>query len=132
MTRAVVCPVALHPDGAPLRIPVFEHPLVGLQLVKGGLRENERFEAGAARELFEESGLETRSALYLGASEHIQENTIWHFSLCRLAPPVRDAWQHFCKNDGGNLFKFKWLEVNDAGQLTPPYSDALDWMRATL
>ena len=132
MTRAVVCPVALHPDGAPLRIPIFEHPLAGFQLVKGGLRIGERTEAGAARELFEESGLETRSALYLGESDAIQEGASWHFSLCRLAPPVREQWQHFCKDDGGHLFKFSWIELNTSNQLNPPFSDALAWIRATL
>ena len=132
MTRAVVCPVALHPDGAPLRVPMFEHPHAGFQLVKGGLRNGERAEAGAARELFEESGLETRSALYLGESDAIQEGANWHYSLCRLAPPVREKWQHYCKDDGGHLFKFSWIELDAPNQLQPPFSDALAWIKAAL
>ena len=94
------CPVVLHPDGAPPRIPVFRHPQAGLQLVKGGIREGESPEAAAARELFEESGLETRSTLLLGTSDSIGADETWHFSLCRIAPPVRARWAHLCRDDG--------------------------------
>jgi 8-oxo-dGTP pyrophosphatase MutT (NUDIX family) len=133
MIRNVVCPVALDPDGAPLRIPVFEHPKAGFQLIKGGLQDSERFEAGAARELFEQSGLETRSAIYLGASDAIQTDTVWHFSLCRVSVPVREAWQHFCKDDGGHLFKFTWLDLSDLDHgLIAPYSNALSWIKNAL
>ena len=126
------CPVALHPDGAPLRIPVFEHPQAGLQLVKGTIEPGEDPTRAAARELFEESGLETRAAIPMGTAQ-INDQT-WHFALCRLAPPVRDRWKHFCKDDAkngeGHLFKFHWHDIN--APLPQPYQQALDWIRSQL
>jgi len=132
--RSIACPVALHPDGFPARIPVFEHPQAGFQLIKGGVTPSERPEAAAARELFEESGLETRAAVSIGHSDSIQENARWHFSLCRVAPPVRPQWQHLCCDDGGHLFKFQWLALTapPPEPFDPIFQRALDWMRAQL
>ncbi len=132
MTRAIVCPVALHPDGAPLRIPVFEHPRDSLQIVKGDLKDDESFAKAAARALFEQSGLETRSALYLSGCDTIQKNTVWHFSLCRLAPIARENWQHFHNSDGGHWLKFTWLSLDDKALLQKPYANALAWIKDTL
>lgn len=132
--REVACPVALHLDGVPRRIAAFEHPQAGLQLVKGGIRPGERPEQAAARELIEESGLETRAAIYLGESVEIDADARWHFSLCRLAGPLRDHWQHHCADDGGHLFRFFWLEL-DAPLPTgfaPPFLRALNWIRSAL
>ena len=132
--RQVACPIALHPDGAPQRVAVFEHPRAGWQLVKGGLRAGETPAAAAARALYEESGLETRAALPIGQSDTIQKDAIWHFALCRIAPPVRDRWQHLCADDGGHLFRFEWvpLEATNDHPFDPLYARALDWIRAAL
>ncbi len=132
--RQVACPIALHPDGAPRRIAVFQHPQAGWQLVKGGLRAGEAPAAGAARELFEESGLETRAAISIGEASDIQEGAIWHFALCRIAPPVRARWQHFCADDAGHLFTFEWMSLDDAPSHTfdPIYLRALDWIKGRL
>lgn len=132
MTRLVACPIALHPDGAPPRIPVFEHPQTGTQIINGGLRDGETPQTGAARELFEEASLETRAALYLGSCDVIETDAIWHFSLCRLAPPVREVWQHYSKDDGGHLFTFAWLALDDFAALPAPYSNAVSWMKDAL
>ncbi|MEP4196610.1 MAG: NUDIX domain-containing protein [Aliishimia sp.] len=131
--RQIACPIALHPDGAPHRIPMFRHPLAGLQFVKGGIRDGERPEAAAARELFEESGLETRNALYLGRSDLIMADTIWHFSLCRLAPPVRPRWQHLCHDDGGHVFQFEWHDL-DAPEpvMDEIFLNARKWIKGAL
>lgn len=132
--RDVACPVALHLDGVPRRIAAFEHPLAGLQLVKGGITSGERPEQAAARELFEESGLETRAAIYLGASTEIAPDAQWHFSLCRLAGPLREGWQHLCGDDGGHLFRFFWLDLDaplPAG-FAPPFQRAVQWIRNSL
>ncbi|MEL7090110.1 MAG: NUDIX domain-containing protein [Pseudomonadota bacterium] len=132
--RQVVCPVALHPDGAPMRIAAFAHPQAGLQIVKGGLRTGERPEQGAARELFEESGLETRSAILLGVSDDIYAGERWHFALCRIKPPVRAQWQHLCADDGGHVFRFFWqdLATDPPAAFEARYRRALHWISNTL
>ena len=132
--RQVACPIALHPDGAPQRIAVFEHPQAGWQLVKGGLKTGEDPTRGAARELFEESGLETRAAIAIGQSDRIQDDAIWHFALCRIAPPARAQWQHYCKDDGSHLFRFDWLDLHERADraFDPIFLRALDWIRAAL
>lgn len=131
---AKACPVALHPDGAPRRIAAFTHPQAGQQLVKGIIAKGERPDSAAARELFEESGLETRAALHLGRSDEIVQGEIWHFSLCRLVSPVRQQWQHFCTDDGGHLFRFFWLPLDEplpAG-FAKPYQNAITWIKKAL
>ena len=132
--RQVACPVALHPDGAVRRIPVFEHPQAGLQLVKGGLRAGEAPAMGAARELFEESGLETTAAIPIGQADDIAADEVWHFALCRIKPPVRDRWQHLCTDDGGHLFQFHWMALDSAPPdgFHPKFLRALDWIRGAL
>ncbi len=132
--RAVACPVALHPDGMPRRVPVFDHPLAGARLVRGVLRDGEAPERAAARELYEASGLETRAALPLGTSDAITPGTRWHFALCRVAPPVRAAWQHAAPDDGGHLLRFRWHALDDLPPdgMDPAHARALDWMREAL
>lgn len=132
--RQVACPVALHPDGTPRRIAIFEHPLAGLQLPKGGIKTGEHPSPAAARELFEESGLETTSAILMGDSTDIHEGEHWHFALCRIKPPVRDHWQHFCADDGGHLLKFRWmpLDLVPPDGFHPKFMRALDWIKGTL
>ncbi len=129
--RQVACPVALHPDGTPLRLPIFEHPKGGFQIIKGGIKANERPERAAARELIEESGLQTRSALLLGHSDDIVSGERWHFSLCRVAPPIRDRWQHFCADDGGLLLRYEWAALDDT-RLTGRFARAAKWIEAAL
>lgn len=132
--RQLACPIALHPDGAPLRLAVFEHPTDGWQLVKGDLRKGEPSANAAARELFEESGLETRAAIAIGQSDAIQEGANWHFALCRIALPVRNKWQHYCADDGGHLFRFEWMDLQGAPDqdFHPIFMRALNWIKAEL
>ncbi len=132
--RRVAWPVALHPDGAPRRIPAFAHSMAGLQLIKGGIRPQERPQAAVARQLFEESGLETRAALPIGQSTGIVGGECWHFALCRLVPPVRDQWQHLCADDGGHLFRFFWLDLDaDTPEgFDPHHARVHQWIRAAL
>ncbi|MEP2639306.1 NUDIX domain-containing protein [Roseobacter sp.] len=132
--RDVACPVAVHLDGVPRRIAAFEHPQAGLQIVKGGVRPDERPDQAAARELFEETGLETRAAVYLGHSDDIVDQQRWHFTLCRLAGPLRDQWQHLCADDGGHLLRCFWVPLDQPlpTGFAPQYDRALHWMRAAL
>jgi hypothetical protein len=131
MTRHVICPVALHPDGAPLRIPAFKHPKSGLQIIKDDFQQPAHAAHTAAQTLFNVSSLETRNALLIGQSENIQTDTIWHFALCRLAPPVRRAWQHLNRDDK-TLLKFQWIEVSNPPLLHDIDTSALSWMEKTL
>ncbi|MEM7472350.1 MAG: NUDIX domain-containing protein [Pseudomonadota bacterium] len=127
------CPVALHPDGAPLRIAAFVHPLAGLQIVKGTVEPGEHPASAAARELFEESGLETKSAIAIGDSLDIAPGQHWHFALCRVAPPVRDPWQHHCEDDGGDLFEFFWHPLGGPKDaFAEPFQNALAWIERHL
>lgn len=123
------CPVVFHPDGAPLRHLIFEHPDAGHQLVKGTVEAGENPVRAAARELFEEAGLETFAATQIGESSEIQAGEIWHFALCRIRPDVRSAWQHFTRDDGGKLFRFRWLDLSaDRPEMDARYIRALDWI----
>jgi 8-oxo-dGTP pyrophosphatase MutT (NUDIX family) len=127
------CPVALHPDGAPLRVAAFRHPKAGLQIVKGTVEPGEGVARAAARELLEESGLETRSAIVIGESADIAEGQHWHFVLCRIAPPVRDQWQHYCRDDGGHLFTFFWQGFDAPRDgFAQPSRGALHWIAQAL
>lgn len=127
------CPIALHPDGAPLRIAVFTHQKTGAQLVKGTIQPGDPPAKAAARALFKQSGLETKSAIPIGDSTDIAPNQHWHFALCRVAPPVHDAWQHHCTEEGGHLFKFHWHDVDASAKgFAPQCQNALAWIAAHL
>ncbi len=112
---------------------LLHHPSAGLQLVKGTVEPGEDPTRAAARELFEEAGLETVAATPMGASETIQPGEVWHFALCRVRPPVRDNWQHLAPDDGGTLFRFSWLELDaDHTEMEARYSRALKWIQNAL
>ncbi len=127
--RNITCPVALHPDGTPSRLPVFEGPEGDIAVIRGEIRAGERPERAAALRLIEQSGLETRATLILGASDDIEEGARWHFTLCRVVPPVRDWWQH--SGAGGALHRFGWATLDDA-RLRGCDARARDWIRGML
>ncbi len=126
------CAVALHPDGGPLRLAAFRHPLAGLQLPKGTIDPGEHAVRAAARELFEETGLETLSAVSLGSSAEIVDGQIWHFALCRVKPPVLDRWRHLCADDGGHAFDCFWHPLTDRTGWERPFTTALDWIKGAM
>lgn len=78
------CPVVIRGQGA-IEILAFEHPLAGLQLVKGTIESGESSRAAALRELREESGLSASNvSADLGIWTSGYENQIWAFHLCEV------------------------------------------------
>ena len=65
MTADKACPVVLR-RGQTLEILAFEHPLAGLQLVKGSVEPGEPTDVAAVRELFEEAGITATAKHALG------------------------------------------------------------------
>ncbi|MCO8251995.1 MULTISPECIES: NUDIX domain-containing protein [Comamonas] len=101
------CPVVIRGQGS-IEILAFEHPLAGLQLVKGTIEPGENSREAALRELREESGLEASEVLLdLGIWASGYEDQIWAFHLCdvRHSP---ESWTHQTSDDGGHDFKFFW------------------------
>lgn len=127
----IACPMALHPDGAARRIAICLHPHTGPQLMKAAFDADPA--GSAARALYSMSMLETRAALPIGTAPDIAPETLWHFALCRIVPPVRERWQHLPKGTT-DLLQFTWMPLD-----TPPLDGfdtadlrALDWIKAAL
>ena len=127
-----VVPLLLHPGGSPLRILAFTHPLTGAQIVKGTIEEGEHPTRAAARELWEESGLNAISALELAVRDDIWPGERWHFILTRVRGPVPERFQHFCKDDGGHLFKFWWHDLSEDGPFEAPFTAVITAAREAL
>lgn len=60
MTADKACPVVLR-SRETLEILAFEHPLAGLQLVKGSVEPGESTDMAAVRELMEEAGIQSEA-----------------------------------------------------------------------
>jgi hypothetical protein len=110
--KQIACPIALHPDGTPLRL-----ALAIDQTLPPMIEFQNDAAPAAARHLFETLGLETRSAVTIGMSTEIAKACAVHFVLCRIAPPVRDQWKHL-RPDGititANWVNFEALPSNAA------------------
>lgn len=101
------CPVVIRGQGA-IEILAFEHPLAGLQLVKGTIEPGENSRDAALRELREESGLNAFTVLAdLGILTSGYESQIWAFHLCGI-DSLPDSWIYRTGDDGGHNFKFFW------------------------
>jgi len=85
------CPVVLRMAES-LQILAFEHPLAGLQLVKGTVEPGEESADAAVRELFEESGVvATRLLADLGAWASGHQQQTWSFHLCEVPAGLPDT-----------------------------------------
>lgn len=130
--KIIACPVALHPDGATRRIAVCLHPTEGPQLVKTTASSPQDATGIVARALYAMSALETRAVLPMGTSPDIAVDSVWHFALCRIMPPVREHWKHL-HAETSTLLHFSWMPLDAALEgLSPQDMRAIDWIRATL
>ncbi len=102
-----VCPVVLRKQNQELLL--FQHPLAGIQLVKGTVETfDESYITAAKRELAEESGItHVISARYLCSWDSGFQNQAWHFVLCECAD-LADSWTFHTQDDGGHDFAFFW------------------------
>ena len=107
-----VCPVVFR-DASMQQILAFEHPLAGMQLVKGFIEPGESVRAAALRELAEESGIDDAGiACDLGDWDPEHKGHCWSLQLCTFRPGLPDEWVHHCVEDGGYDLRFFWHDVN--------------------
>lgn len=127
------CPVVLRESGE-LEVLAFEHPLAGLQLVKGRLEPGESTQAAAIRELFEEAGIRAEAVRDLGLCFNPSAQQVWAFHQCEPCSALPDAWTHRTEDDGGHLFRFFWHPLaHEPGEAWhPPFRDALAFVRSQL
>lgn len=131
----IVCPVAMHPGGVPLRL--VARSTEGGVCLPSGPGSTAR---AAAQLLLTACGVETRAAVDMGHSDDISEGARWHFALCRVAPdPIvthRARWRHV--DVDGRPAEVLWMPLipSDAADVADMWSEAdaaaLDWIRATL
>jgi 8-oxo-dGTP pyrophosphatase MutT (NUDIX family) len=114
------------PDG--LKLLVFENrgdQNIGqarLQVPAGSIDPGESPEAGAIRELFEESGLSDLRMVGLlerytwtgPTTGNLHHRHVYHFESDQKLP---EQWDHTVtagEDDEGHVFSFRWIPVNDA------------------
>lgn len=117
-----------------LEILAFEHPLAGLQLVKGTVEHGEATEVDAVRELFVESGVIGKVVRNIGAFTASSTGDEWTFDECQVTPFLPDHWTHFTQDDGGHEFRFFWhpLALEPAERWHPIFKEALVFLRTQL
>jgi 8-oxo-dGTP pyrophosphatase MutT (NUDIX family) len=130
MNPTKACPIVLRETSA-LEVLAFEHPLAGLQLVKGSIEPGETPQEAAERELKEEAGVEGRALLDLGTWDSNHEGQVWSLQLCGVASSLPDRWSHRTADDGGHEFGFFWhpLHEEPGAQWHPVYRRALSHLR---
>ena len=128
-------PVVLRNKNERTEVLLFEHPLAGIQLVKGTVEPGESVSEAAARELSEESGLLVAgSILDLGTWEQCPNGQVWHFREVPVKQDLPETWSHFTKDGGGQTFRFHWhpLYAPAPPSCHPVYAAALEFLRVQL
>ena len=126
-----VCPVVFR-DSSLRHILAFEHPVAGVQLVKGGIEPGESVRDAALRELEEEAGIaNTAIAQDLGTWNSDHRGHVWSLQLCTFTPTLPESWVHRCEDDGGHELKFFWHDVSRDPDESwrPQYRRALQTIR---
>jgi 8-oxo-dGTP pyrophosphatase MutT (NUDIX family) len=127
-----VCPVILRQQGGSWQILAFHHPLAGTQLIKGTLEPDERPEAGALRELAEESGIDQATVVAkIGELDIHEADQHWYIILCQPRIPPADEWTFFTADGGGLDFGFFWHPIDKEPDESwhPVYTRALAMIR---
>lgn len=135
MTPNKACPVVWRPCTRGLEVLAFEHPLAGLQLVKGGIEPGETPQAAALRELEEESGIvQAVARRHLGLWPSGYEGQVWSFHEVSVDCALPQTWLHHAADDGGQVFRFFWHPLSEpaSSQWHPVFAGALGFMRRQL
>lgn len=125
-------------SGEQLQIAVFRHPdfeamTLGLQVPGGTIEPHESPEAGALREAYEESGVNSFAVFRLLASDSWRgdhdgverERYFYHLCASELLP---DPWNHTVSSselDKGMVFAYCWLTVAAARRVLGLMGDYL-------
>ncbi len=119
MNNAKAVPIVLRGSGNSIELLVFEHPVAGVQLIKGTIEQGESATEAALRELTEESGVVgTRVLRSLGAWSSNFHGQVWHLEVVEAIPGLPETWTHFTKDGGGLLFRFFWHPLYGAASTT--------------
>ena len=130
-----VCPFILRTNAlAQIEILVFQHPVSGIQIVKGTRESHEHILDAAIRELYEESGIirTTAHCSYIG--QQFTASKPWHFIAIDIQDlELKEQWQHQTLDDYGHVFSFFWMPVLglmrlDHSQIHPKYIDAVQYI----
>lgn len=135
MTPNKACPVVWRPCVRGLEVLAFEHPLAGLQLVKGGIEPGETPQAAALRELEEESGIAPAVAgRHLGLWPSGYEAQVWSFHEVSVDYALPQTWRHHAADDGGQVFRFFWHPLSEPASPLwhPVFAGALGFIRRQL
>jgi len=131
MIPTKACPVLIRKISK-TEILVFQHPLAGVQLVKGTIEPHENASAAAVRELEEESGIRHAEVIAdLGCWDSQHQGAVWSFHLCAVRHDLPDEWVHDAADDGGHAFSFFWHPLDsDLGDLSHEvFHRALEFIR---
>jgi len=106
------CPIVLRNRYEGSELLVFQHPVAGVQLVKGTIEYGDTVESAAERELFEESGVSLRAHDFLCEWQRCSLEPCWGFVLMENGNSLPDRWEHYCDDDGGLLFRYFWQPID--------------------
>lgn len=130
-----VVPVILRHQKHGLEILAFRHPLAGIQLVKGTIEQEEKYDEAAIRELFEEAGLiADPNPKFIGDFKLKSNQQDWYFYLCEVSADLAETWIHHCQDDGGLDFEFFWFPLNQKPNESwhESFQEALAFLREKL
>lgn len=143
-----MCAALLRHRGGVVEVLAFEHPLAGVQLVKGTVERGEELAAAVVRELEEESGVvDAVPTALIGTWDRVvgagpredgpAERHRWHVFTLRSTRPLPDEWDHVARGsseEDGLVFRLRWLVVDEwlAEQLHPLFGDVVRLLRSHL